>query len=197
MVKVREKLTVKAKDKLAIDIIIYIVRELYGYDFTNYSKASFIRRLTYHQNKKQLSSISDMIPLLIRQDHFFDELLSDLSITVTEMFRNPEFFKTFSEIVIPKLKTYPFFKVWHAGCATGEEVYSMAILLEENHCLNRAQLYATDFNPYALKKAKRGIYPIDKFPIYEKNYHEVNASGDLRDYFVEKYQSRANCFFTT
>ncbi len=177
------------RDKIAIKFITKIMQEIYGYDFSNYSQASFIRRLTYHMQKKKLSSLAEMIPGLINESHAFDELLSDLSITVTEMFRNPEFYKTFAKIVIPKIKTYPFSKIWHAGCATGEEVYSMAILLHENSHLKRTQLYATDFNPYAINSAKRGIYPKDRYLLYEENYHSVNPNGDFKQYFSEKYDA--------
>lgn len=174
---------------LAIEFVIRIMRELYGYDFKGYSRGSLIRRLHHHQKKKQMASIAEMIPYLLTDPHFFDELLSDLSITVTEMFRNPHFYKEFEEHVIPKLKTYPYIKIWHAGCATGEEVYSMAVLLADNQYLDRAQLYATDFNPYALNVAKKGIYPVSKLEKYRANYKQFNSDGSLDDYFTEKYEA--------
>ncbi len=119
----------------------------------------------------------------------FGELLSDLSITVTELFRDPLFYKAFAKKVVPKLKTYPYLKIWHAGCATGEEVYSMAILLHENEYLARTQLYGTDFNPGALKVAKKGIYSAENCKAYSANYKKAGGHSELIDYFIEKYEA--------
>lgn len=174
-------------DTLSLKIITEIIHELYGYDFSNYSKVSLKRRLTHHANKRDMHSLADMIPPLINDPKFFSELLADLSITVTEMFRNPEFYRCFANKVIPKLKTYPYIKIWHAGCATGEEVYSMAILLYENEFLTRTQLYGTDFNPFAISAAKKGIYSCEHIEAYETNYNTAGGKSRLCNYFTEKY----------
>lgn len=172
---------------LSLKIIIEIINELYGYNFSNYSKVSLKRRLIHHAKHKNMSSLADMIPPLIKNPQFFSELLADLSITVTEMFRNPEFYHCFAKLVIPKLKTYPYVKVWHAGCATGEEVYSMAILLHENKFLHRTQIYGTDFNPYAISISEKGIYSNKHLEQYENNYQSAGGTATLTQYFTEKY----------
>lgn len=176
-------------DQISFNIILHAIYELYGYDFRHYSKASLLRRLEHHCAKKNIACLADMIPSLIKNPSTFNELLCDLSITVTEMFRDPHFYTAFCTHVIPKLKTYPYSKIWHAGCATGEEVYSMAILLHEHDYLKRTQLYGTDFNPYAIKKAKKGIYPTERFKVYNENYKKINQHNNLHDYFTEKYNA--------
>lgn len=178
----------KKSDALAIKIIVNIIHEMHGYDFSNYSQASLKRRLIFHQGKKGLPSLADMIPLLLNEPHYLDELISDISVTVTEMFRDPEFYAAFKEKVIPTLKTYSYMKIWHAGCSTGQEVYSMAILLHEEGLLPRVQLYSTDFNPYALEVAKEGIYPEESFDEYKRNYDNYGGSKNFEDYFLRKYK---------
>lgn len=177
------------KEEIAIDLIIDVIHRLYGYDFKHYSKASFKRRIQFHQSQHQIPTIADFIPRLINDPTFFDTLLTSLSITVTEMFRDPAFYTQFRELVLPKLKTYSYANIWHAGCATGEEVYSMAILLHENHYLERTQIYATDFNPQALLTAQKGIYSDKEYDQIVKNYHQIKGKSNIDDYFVKKYHS--------
>lgn len=176
-------------DQVSFNVILQVIYDLYGYDFRHYCKASLKRRLEHHCSKQALDSLTDMIPLLIKEPHSFDELLRDLSITVTEMFRDSYFYRAFCRQVMPALKTYPYIKIWHAGCATGEEVYSMAILLYEHDFLERSQLYGTDFNPYAIKAAKKGIYPDVHFKKYNDNYLKVSGIHQLKNYFLENYGS--------
>lgn len=126
---------------------------------------------------------------LLYDPFFYQEVLQDLSITVTEMFRDPDFYKALREEVVPMLKTYPFVKIWHAGCASGEEVYSMAIVLQEEGLLKRSQIYATDFNQIALQKAKAGIYSIDKIKEYTQNYQKSGGRSSFSDYFNALYDS--------
>lgn len=175
-------------EALTIDVIIKILRERYGYDFSGYAKSSFIRRLQYHQKEKGLPSLEDIIPFLLKDSHAFDDLLSDISITVTEFFRDPHFYKAFADLVVPKLKTYPYIKLWHAGCATGEEIYSMAILLHENGFLDKSLIYGTDFNKSALDIAKSGVYPENKVSLYNNNYIKAMGRDSLQEYFTKKYQ---------
>lgn len=176
-------------DELAIKVIIDIINEKYGYDFKDYSKASFKRRLKHHLANKEIKTLPELILPLLTQDNYFAELLSDLSITVTDMFRDPAFYKAFSEKLVPKLKTYPFLKIWHAGCSTGEEVYSMSILLDEHNYLDRTQLYATDFNPHALNIAKKGIYKGNKYTAYAENYFKSGFRKELSNYLIQKYDA--------
>jgi chemotaxis protein methyltransferase CheR len=117
------------------------------------------------------------------------DFLDDLSINVTEMFRDPGFYKSFRENIVPKLRTYAYFKIWHAGCATGEEVYSLAILLQEEGLLDRCQVYATDFNQKVLEIAKEGVYQKSDIEPYETNYQSSGGTKKLSDYYKSMYGS--------
>ena len=139
--------------------------------------------------RSNCKSIAEMIPKLLHDSSFFELLLFDFSITVTEMFRDPSFYLSVRKKVIPYMKTYPFTKIWHAGCATGEEVYSMAILLKEETSLDKATIYATDFNDSALSKSKSGIYPINNVQKYTANYQEAGGAGSFSEYYHSQYDS--------
>ncbi|MDF1758957.1 MAG: protein-glutamate O-methyltransferase CheR [Coxiellaceae bacterium] len=175
------------RQDLTIDVITNIINRLYGYDFSGYVRSSLKRRLLYVIQRLELNSLADLIPLLINDDKFFKQLLSDLSITVTEFFRDAHFYISFRKNVIPKLETYPYIKVWSAGCSTGEEVYSIAIMLHEHQLLKRSKLYATDFNPFALEVARKGIYDDGRITKSLDSYKEFNCDHSLVDYFTECY----------
>lgn len=172
---------------LEIKLFLEALYQKYGYDFRHYSPAHVRRRLLHRMRLEGMPNISAMIHRVLNDLGFLQTILSDLSINVTEMFRDPEFYKAVREQVIPILKTYPFFKIWHAGCATGEEVYSMAILLKEEGLLEKAQIYATDFNPKVLKIAKEGIYPIDKIREYTHNYQKAGGKESFSNYYNADY----------
>jgi chemotaxis protein methyltransferase CheR len=161
----------------------------YGYDFRNYSKAHIKRRVLHRLGLGNLSSVSQLQDLVLRDRAFFNEFLYDLSINVTEMFRDPDFYKSLRENIIPKLRTYAYFKIWHAGCSTGEEVYSLAIILKEEGLLDRCQVYATDFNRKVLGIAKEGIYQKNEIEQYERNYQLSGGQFKLSDYYKSKYGS--------
>jgi chemotaxis protein methyltransferase CheR len=161
----------------------------YGYDFRNYSKAHIRRRVLHHLSMSLISNVTLLQERILRDRNFFNNFLDDLSINVTEMFRDPEFYKSLKTNIIPKLKTYAYFKVWHAGCATGEEVYSIAILLKEEGLLERCQIYATDFNRKVLEIAKEGVYQKSEIEQYEKNYVLSGGQGKLSDYYKSRYGS--------
>lgn len=161
----------------------------YGYDFRNYARASLERRINNRCTLSGLNNISEMIPKIMYNSDFFDLFLKDMSVTVTEMFRDPHVFKEIRNNVIPQLKTYSRINIWHAGCATGEEVYSMAVLLEEEGLLRRSRIYATDFNNHSLEIAKKGIYPVDKMKLFTKNYLDSGGRASFADYYLAKYNS--------
>lgn len=161
----------------------------YGYDFRNYSKAHLKRRIMHRLSISKVASITELLYKALYEKDFIKILLSDFSINVTEMFRDPEFYFAFRKNVVPVLKTYPFIRIWHAGCSTGEEVYSMAILLKEEGLYDRVQIYATDFNNAVLQKAKEGIYPAENLKDYEFNYSHAGGKASLSDYYVSKYDS--------
>ena len=174
-------------ENLEIDLLLEGIRDCYGYDFRGYARASLKRRLIHRMQQMSLNHLSEMIPRILYNRELLGQLLKDMSITVTEMFRDPPFFRAVRETIVPVLKTYPFIKIWHAGCATGEEVYSMAILLKEEGIYNKTQIYATDFNNEALHVAKEGIYPISKIKKSTLNYNKSNGKGCLSDYYHVKY----------
>lgn len=168
--------------ELELDVLIDAVRRRSGYDFRNYSRNMVRRRVLKRMQNSGLETISEMVPLVLRDESFHLQLVRDMSVTVTELFRNPSFFRAFREHVVPKLRTYPFFKIWHAGCATGEEAYSMAILLREEGLSERAQVYATDFNKDSLVTARVGLYAVDDFQQWEASYQAGGGTRSLADY---------------
>ncbi len=161
----------------------------YGYDFRDYSEAHLRRRIKHAMQKLNAPSISALQHEILYDKACFDLLLRELSINVTEMFRDPSFYRLLREEIIPALKTYPFVKIWHAGCASGEEVYSMAILLKEEGLYDKAQIYATDFNARVLQRAKEAIFPIELIKEYTANYIAAGGRQDFSDYYTAAYDS--------
>ena len=174
---------------IEIHLLMEAIFMQYGYDFRNYSKAHIRRRVLHRLGTSTLSSVSQLQDQILRSRDFFNEFLDDLSINVTEMFRDPEFYKSLREKIIPKLKTYAYFKIWHAGCSTGEEVYSLSILLKEEGLLDRCQVYATDFNRKVLEIAKEGVYQKSDIEQYEKNYSIAGGNKKLSNYYKSRYGS--------
>jgi chemotaxis protein methyltransferase CheR len=172
-----------------LEFFLEIIFRVFGYDFRNYNKAHVKRRILHRINNLELQSISQLQHKVLYEEGYFDMILRDLSINVTEMFRDPGFYKSMREEVIPILRTYPYIKIWHAGCATGEEVYSFAILLQEEGLYERAQIYATDFNPVVLEVAKKAIYPVQKIKDYTLNYQESGGKNLFSEYYVARYDS--------
>lgn len=174
---------------IEVSLFLEAIFQKYGYDFREYSKAHIKRRILHRVSTSRFNSISEMQHKVLNDDEFFEQILKDFSINVTEMFRDPSFYLKFREEVIPILKTYPFVKIWHAGCSTGEEVYSMAIILKEEGLYDRCQIYATDFNQIVIQKAKEGIYPINKIKEYTYNYQKAGGINSFSDYYTAKYES--------
>jgi chemotaxis protein methyltransferase CheR len=165
------------------------IRFVYGYDFTEYSEASVKRRIQSFMEGNKISSIKDLGRLILKDEPTFERFVQDFTVNVTEMFRDPMFYKSLRKNVIKRLATYPFIKIWIAGCSTGEEVYSMAILLREEGMLERAVIYATDINQAALQKAKDGISSIDNMKSYTENYMKSGGKNSFSDYYKAKYNS--------
>ena len=181
------------KDKdtkdIEISLLLEAIYQRYGYDFRQYSQAHIRRRIMNRMTMTGLEYISQMQAMVLNDETFASDLLQDLSITVTEMFRDPEFYKSLRENVIPILKTYPFIKIWHAGCATGEEAYSMAILLQEEGLYDRTTIYATDFNQMALDKAKEGIFSNKMIKDYTVNYQLSGGKESFSSYYTASYDN--------
>ncbi len=176
-------------ENIEIELFLQAINMKFGYDFRNYGKAHIKRRVRHRLSVSDFKNISELINKILYDPVFYQEILQDLSITVTEMFRDPDFYLAVRKEVVALLKTYPFIKIWHAGCATGEEVYSMAILLKEEGLLKRSQVYATDFNQIALQKARSGIYPIGRIKEYTQNYQKSGGKASFSDYYNAHYES--------
>ncbi|MAZ44976.1 MAG: chemotaxis protein CheR [Legionellales bacterium] len=174
-------------DEIEIELLLEGILRVYGYDFRHYARSSLRRRLDSILNDLSLKNYSQLQELVLHDERVFNKFLLRMSITVTEMFRDPDFYQVFINDVIPVLKTYPYLKIWHAGCATGEEVYSMAIILHEAGLLERATIYATDFNNDAIQKAKEGIYSEKEIIEYEKNYIQAGGKSQFSEYYHSKY----------
>lgn len=176
-------------NRLEIDLLLEGIYRKYGYDFRNYTNAHIKRRLEYRLKMSGCKNYMDILHKLIHDEAFFNEILLDLSINVSEMFRDPDFYKAIRESIIPYLNTYPFLKFWHAGCSAGQEVYSMVIMLEEEGLIHKSQIYATDFNELILAKAREGIYPIDMIKKYTQNYQQAGGKRSFGEYYTADYQS--------
>lgn len=165
------------------------VKSAYGYDFTDYAEASVKRRSAHFMSTRKIESIEALGKILLSEEKVFEEFICQISVTVTEMFRDPAFYKSLRENVVKRLATYPFIKVWLAGCATGEEAYSLAILLKEEGMLNRSVIYATDINQNSLHVAKKGIYPMEHMKNYTTNYLKAGGKNSFSEYYIAKYDS--------
>lgn len=165
------------------------IRFAYGYDFTEYAEASVKRRMAHFMNNRSIETVHRLGKMLLKDERMFEEFVQELSVTVTEMFRDPGFYKSIRENVVKRLATYPIIKVWIAGCATGEEVYSLAILLKEEGLLDRSIIYATDINQKSLQIAKEGIYPVDRMKQYTQNYLQADGKNEFSQYYMAKYNS--------
>ena len=176
-------------EDIEVGLLLEAIYLKYGYDFRNYTKASIKRRINQRLVLSKLANISAMQHQLLTNKVFFETLLHDFSIQVTEMFRDPSFYLALREHMIPILRTYPYIKIWHAGCASGEEVYSMAILLKEEGLLDKTLIYATDINEVVLKKAKDGIYPVDRIKEFTRNYQKAGGTKSFSNYYTAKYDA--------
>ena len=178
-------------ESLEIKLLLDAIFLRYGYDFRGYAKSSMRRRIIQFMQASGAASISEMIPCVIHDPAYFEKMAMEFSITVTEMFRDPSTFLSLRQNVLPVLKSYPFIKIWHAGCATGEEAYSLAIILEEEALNRRTTLFATDFNNQALKKAQEGILRMDMAKQYTRNYQLSGGKGSFSDYYHAHYGAMA------
>ncbi len=172
---------------IEVDSLLGIIKNVYGYDFNNYSRAHIKRRIMKNLVDNHMVSVSQIQDKLLRDPAYATELFHDLSIRVTEMFRDPDFFHAIRTEVIPFLKTWSHIRIWNAGCSTGEEVYSMAILLKEEGLYDRVQIYATDFNQSSLDQAKAGIYRTEQMKKYARNYQNSGSTKAFSDYYYAEH----------
>lgn len=165
------------------------LRQMYGYDFTNYADASIARRSLSFMTSRKIQSLGELQQSLSADEKLFEDYVQNISVTVTEMFRDPMFYKILRIDVTKRLATYPFIKVWVAGCATGEEAYSVAILLKEVGLLDRSIIYATDINQNSIDIAKEGIFPLEYMKNYTTNYQRSGGQKAFSDYYIANYDA--------
>lgn len=170
-----------------VQAFLDLVREKWGYDFSGYAEASLNRRLRRVAELAHTQSLEKLGKRLQADPHAFEWFLENFTVNVTEMFRDPEFYMYLRKHVFPALETFPHINIWHAGCSTGEEVYSMAIMLHESGLLPRCRLYATDINPANLEKARAGIVPTQMLKEYIQNYRLSGGVEDFTQYYTALY----------
>jgi chemotaxis protein methyltransferase CheR len=175
------------REAVEISLLLEGVHRHYGFDFRQYARASLRRRLWRRVHAEGLHTISGLQERVLHDRHAMERLLLDLSINVTSMFRDPGFFAAFRAQVVPALRTYPFLRIWNAGCSTGEETYSLAILLREVGLYDRTRIYATDINEAVIASAAEGIYPLAKMQEYTENYLAAGGSRSFSDYYRAAY----------
>jgi chemotaxis protein methyltransferase CheR len=174
-------------DEIELALLLEGVYRRYGFDFREYAPASLRRRVWRRVHAEGLGTVSALQDKLLHDPACMERLLLDLSINVTAMFRDPTFYLRFREKVVPLLRTYPFTRIWVAGCSTGEEVYSLAILLREEGLYDRARIYATDINESVLDRARSGVFPLDKMREYTQNYIKAGGQRAFSEYYLAKY----------
>ena len=174
-------------DEVEFKLLLEAVHMKYGYDFRGYAQASMERRMRSVLSKFGIRDFLELTHRLLREPEFFRLILPHLTVTTTEMFRDPQFFQVLRDRVLPVLKTYAALNIWVAGCSHGQEAYSLAILLHEEDLLDRSVIFATDINPQALKGAREGIFPADAVQIYTKNYQQSGGLRSFQEYYVADY----------
>ena len=174
-------------ETIELNMLLQAVFERYGYDFRNYAKASIKRRVLSHLSDAGCETISALQHQILYSPEAFEKLLFKLSVNVTEMFRDPDFYLALKQDVFPELMKKPRINIWHAGCSTGEEVYSLAILLKEEGLYDRCRIYATDIDDHALVKAMEAIYPAQNMKAYTINYNNAGGKASFNDYYNAKY----------
>ncbi len=185
--RVKQTRVSPALKQIEVDLLVEGIFRLYGYDFRAYARPSLTRRVALSMSKEQVGTVSALQDRILHDTGCMARLVEILSVNTTAMFRNPEFFLLFRKKVIPKLRTYPFVRIWLAGCSTGEEIYSMAILLKEEGLYDRTQIYATDMCATVVQKAKQGIYPVSAMREYTRNYQDAGGTQDFSSYYTAKY----------
>jgi len=174
-------------EEIEVALILEAIYRRYGFDFREYAPASLKRRLWRRVHAEGLETVSELQARILHDPACMERLLLDLSINVTTMFRDPSFYAAFRAKVAPLLRTYPFSRVWIAGCSTGEEVYSLAILLDEEGLLERSRLYATDINEAVLGQARLGMFPLEKMQEYTQNYVQAGGTRAFSEYYLASY----------
>jgi chemotaxis protein methyltransferase CheR len=175
-------------ETLELQLLLEGVYRQYGFDFREYAPASLKRRVWRRVHAEHAGTIAGLLALVLHDADVMERLLLDLSINVTSMFRDPTFYVAFRDQVVPMLRTYPFTRIWVAGCSTGEEVYSLSILLQEEELYDRTRIYATDINETVLERAREGVFPLEKMKEYTENYIRAGGKRSFSEYYLAKYE---------
>jgi chemotaxis protein methyltransferase CheR len=170
-----------------IDILIEEIYKYHGYDFSGYAAASFCRRIERLYQMDRFEDFTSFLSKARSDELYFKHMIEEITVNVTEMFRDPSFYKILRTEILPALATKPFIRIWHAGCATGEEVFSVAILLKELNLLEKSLLYGTDLNPAVLEIAKKGVFPLRCIQQYAENYRIASGKSDFSEYYTANY----------
>jgi len=176
-------------EDIEIALLLEGLYRVYGFDFRDYSAASIKRRILERMRAEKVATISAYQDCVLHDAACMERLLVGLSVHVTSMFRDPSFYLTFRTKVVPLLRTYPTVRIWHAGCSTGEEVYSMAILLQEEALYRKCVIYATDISREVLRKAREGIFPLASMQEYTHNYMKAGGKHEFSDYYTAHYDN--------
>ncbi|WP_027385197.1 CheR family methyltransferase [Chryseobacterium gregarium] len=172
-----------------VESLIKEVYDRYGYDFSEYSRASFKRRINRICLIDRFTSFAELRYTVLNDPEYLKRFIEEITVNVTEMFRDPYFFRALREKILPQLGTYPLIRIWVAGCSTGEEAYSIAILLKEANLYHKSLIYGTDLNPSVLEKARAGIFPLQQMKLYSENYMLSGGTKDFSDYYTANYDS--------
>ncbi len=170
-----------------LEYLIKDIYDLYGYDFSMYSKASFKRRINRICVIDKFASFAELRYTIINDQDYLKRFVEEITVNVTEMFRDPDFFLSLREKILPQLGTYPLIRIWLAGCSTGEEAYSVAILLKEAGLYDKSLIYATDINPSVLETARAGVFPLQQMKLYSENYQLSGGKEDFSTYYTANY----------
>ena len=182
-------------ERIEVQVLLEAIYQHYGFDFRGYAPGSLKRRLWRRAYAEKVDTMSALQDRVLHDPAVMERLLLDLSINVTSMFRDPSFFQAMRERVVPLLRTYPFIRIWNAGCSTGEETFSLAILLREEGLYERARIYATDINDKVLERARSGVFPLEKMRDYTENYIRAGGTEAFSSYYTAEGDSA--CFDPT
>ena len=183
-----QRATEKVED-IEISLLLEGLYRVHGFDFRDYSRASIKRRILELLRAEKLETISAFQDKILHDNACLERFLLGVAVHATSMFRDPSFYLTFRKRVVPLLRTYPTVQIWIAGCSTGEEVYSLAILLEEERLYGKCRIYATDISQAVLRRARDGIFPLAAMRDYTTNYHQAGGAHEFSDYYTAQYDS--------
>ena len=174
-------------ESIELDLLLDAVFRLYGYDFRDYAKTSMRRRIANIMKQEEVGTISALQDRVLHDSRSWERFLDGISVNVSAMFRDPRFFLAFRQCAVPVLRTYPFIRIWQAGCSLGEEAYSLAIMLEEEGLYDRSLIYATDINEVSLRQAREAIYPAELMQKYTQNYVQAGGQQSFSEYYTARY----------